>query len=99
MKTKERLLSEMLTVLGEAVKTKFPEFGLLTDDGSGEVVTQCFTMRSFSWDDADRANFEYGNLRVWWHQTSSRVTMFDGPDFRSEDLIRVLVDCLGSIGY
>lgn len=98
MRSKEKLLSDTLSVLGEAVRSKSPVLGLLTEDGSGEFVCPAFKMRSFSWDD-DSPNFVYGNLEVWWHQTSRRITMTEGPDFSYEDLIRILVDCLGSLGY
>lgn len=96
---KIQALSHAMFVISNAIRARDPIVGDLADDGAGVHDNGTFIMRSFSWDDPDAPNFQYGSFTVMWHQSASRITFIDGPDIALSDIPHIVAECLASLGY
>jgi hypothetical protein len=89
-----RMISDSMRIISEAIKIRHPEMGQLADDGRGEFSCDTFVMRSFSWDDT-RPNFEYLDYgaSVSWHQHAGRVTEHNYIP-NTQSMLLILQHCL-----
>lgn len=57
-----------------------------------------FSVHAYDWDDNERPNFIYKDLKVWWYKHVDRGTYAEcGHKLTAEDVNQMIIECCTSI--